>query len=84
VGQLRLRFRVSAPGYEPLNVRFDPLAMEFRWSPGGWFNWNELMVEPKQCIARLRKSQVSAKTTIGSEEPLMSGLTTEDLEELLR
>ena len=33
VGQLRLRFKVSAPGGEPLNVRFDPVAMEFRWPP---------------------------------------------------
>ena len=27
---------------------------EFRWSPDGRFNWNELMFEPKECIARLR------------------------------
>jgi hypothetical protein len=54
VGQLRLRFKVSAPGREALNVRFDPVAMEFSWSPGGRFNWNELMFEPKKCIARLQ------------------------------
>jgi hypothetical protein len=53
VGQLRLRFKVTAIGREPLNVRFNPVAMEFRWSPDGRFSWNELMFEPKGCIARL-------------------------------
>ena len=56
VGQLRLRFKVTAPGVEPLNVRFDPVAMKFRWSPNEQFNWNDLMFEPKECIARLRMS----------------------------
>jgi len=60
VGQLRLRFKVSAPECEALNVRFDPVAMEFRCPPDARFSWNELMFEPKACIARLRQSQVVA------------------------
>jgi hypothetical protein len=56
VGQLRLRFKVSAQGCEPLNVHFDPVAMEFRWSPDGRFSWNDLMFEPKVCMAKLRMS----------------------------
>lgn len=61
VGQLRLRFKVSALRCEPLNVRFDPVVMVFHWPPDGSFTWNELMFDPKECIARLRKSQVPAK-----------------------
>jgi predicted ester cyclase len=57
VGQLRLRFKVSASGCEPLNVRFDPVAMTFHWLPDGSFTWNELMFEPKECIAKLRRNQ---------------------------
>lgn len=54
VGQLRLRFRVNSSGGESLNVRFDPIAMKFHWPPDGSFSWNELMFEPKECIAHLR------------------------------
>jgi hypothetical protein len=61
VGQLRLRFKVRATGFEPLNVRFDPVAMEFRWAPDGRFGWNELMFEPKECIAKLRQNLIAAK-----------------------
>jgi hypothetical protein len=61
VGQLRLRFKVSVPGREPLNVRFDPVAMEFRWQPDGRFSWKELMFEPKECIASLKRNQAPTK-----------------------
>ncbi len=61
VGQLRLRFKVRMTGFEPVNVRFDPVAMEFRWAPDGRFGWNELMFEPKECIGRLRQNLIAAK-----------------------
>ena len=60
VGQLRLRFKVTTPGCEPLNVRFDPVAMQFNWPPNGRFSWQELMFGPKECIARLRRFQIPA------------------------
>lgn len=56
VGQLRLRFKVSVSGSESFNVRFDPVAMAFHWPPDGSFTWNDLMFEPKQCMAKLRAS----------------------------
>jgi len=61
VGQLRLRLKVSMTGFEPLNVRFDPVAMEFRWAPDGRFDWNELMFEAKECIAKIQHSLVASK-----------------------
>lgn len=61
VGQLRLRFKVGVLGWEPVNIRFDPVAMKFHWSADGSFSWNELMFEPKECIAKIRKSLVPAK-----------------------
>ncbi len=60
VGQLRLRFKVSASGCEPLNVRFDPVAMSFHWAPDGRCRWNELMFEPKECIMRLGQNLIAA------------------------
>jgi len=49
-------FKVSASGREPLNVRFNPVAMAFHWPPDAGFSWSQLMFEPKVCMAKLRMS----------------------------
>jgi hypothetical protein len=51
--------------HEPVNVRFDPVAMEFHWQPDGRFRWNALMFEPKECITRLRQNQIPANVLRG-------------------
>ncbi len=33
-----------------------PVANSVDWLPDGRFTWNDLMFEPKECIARLRAS----------------------------
>ena len=65
--------KLSAPGCEPLNVRFDPVAMEFHWSPDVRFSWNELMFEPKDCMARLRKCRVVPRVENGAHDGPLQG-----------
>lgn len=73
MGQLRLPFKVSMEGCEPLNVRFDPVAMEFRWLPDGRFAWNKLMFDPKERFMKLRQDFVPKqlrKSSLLSEAPM--------------
>ena len=55
IARIRLRFRVTGPDDQSVNVRFNPATMQFRWPPGGNFTWSQLMFEPQACIAMLRR-----------------------------
>jgi hypothetical protein len=52
IGQLRLRFSVSAARHQAVQVRFDPWTAQFA-GPGWTFSWTELMFRPEDCLKQI-------------------------------